>query len=128
MQLLKTLTFDKKQAFYDFNFSDDADVYEQIITIIFEGKSKANRNAFCRAIQACKLVLHIIDSNCLERVVGVEWNGTVFDVQTTGLKIGAHRDSSGQRGSSKARDEIDFIGESDCPPLFAEVGEANIPV
>lgn len=124
----KKLTFERKQGFYDFTYTEDADVYEQIITMIFEGKSKANRNAFCKAIGCCKIILHIFDNNCLERVVGVEWDGELFEPQVKTLRIVRHLDSSGQFGSSKARDEVDFGGESVCPPLFGQVGQTAIPV
>ena len=39
------LTFERKQGFYDFTFTEDTDVYEQLVTLIFEGKSNANRLA-----------------------------------------------------------------------------------
>lgn len=124
----KKLTFDRKQGFYDFTYTSDTDLYEQVITMIFEGKSKENRNAFCKAVGCCKIILHLFDNNCQERIVGVEWDGVSFEPQVTSLRIGRHLDSSGQFGSTKARDEIDFTGESICTPLFAEVGQAAIPV
>lgn len=122
------LTFERKQGFYDFTFTEDADVYDQLITMIFEGKSAVNSLAFKKAIGCCKIVLHIIDNNCIERVVGVEWNGTSFQPQARTLRIVRHLDSSGQLGSSKSRDEIDLGGESLSPPLYATVTEANVPV
>ena len=126
--VFKKLTFERKQGFYDFTFTEDADVYEILVTMIFEGKSAVNSKAFRNAIGCCKIVLHIIDNNCIERVVGVEWNGTGFTQQAKTLRIVRHLDSSGQLGSSKARDEVDIGGESLYPPLYATVTEANIPV
>lgn len=120
------LSFDKKNAFYDFTYTEDDDVYVQLITIIFEGQSKELRNAFCHAVQCCDIILHIIDNNCLTRTVGLEWDGCNFTKQTKTLRIGRHLDSSGQLGDSKARNEIDFVGESICPPIYNTVAEADL--
>lgn len=124
----KKLTFGRKNGFYDFTFTEDTDVYEQIITMIFEGKSNANRVAFKKSLNCCRIILHIFDNNCLERVVGVEWDGASFEPQIKTLRIGRHLDSSGQSGDSKARDEFDLTGESLFSPMFATVGEDNIPL
>ena len=126
--VFKKLSFNKKSSFYDFTYSSDEDVYTQLVTIILEGKSVDTRNALCKAIACCDLVLHIIDNNCNARVVGIEWDGSTLSAQTDPAKIGRHLDSSGQLGDSKARDEVDFIGESFCPPLFATVEVSAIPV
>ena len=122
------LTFERKQGQYEFNFTEDADVYEQAITLIFEGKGFATRNAFASAVNCCKLVAHIFDNNCQERIVGVEWDGVTFEPQIKTLRITGHLDASGETGSSKARDELILGGESVSPPLYGEVTEVNIPV
>lgn len=124
----KKLTFDRKLSFYNFTFTSDADLYALLVTIIFEGKSSSNRNAFTKAIGCCDIVLHIFDNNCLERVAGVEWNGTSFEPQIKKLQIVRHLDASGQFGTDKGRDELDLGGESLTAPLFADVTEPNIPV
>lgn len=122
------LTFDRKQGTYSFTYTEDAGVYEQVITMIFEGKSRDIRNAFAGAVGCCKLICHIFDNNCLERVVGVEWDGSTFEPQVKTLRMTRHADESGEFGTSVARDEMDIGGESITPPLFASVGETNIPV
>lgn len=124
----KKLSFDRKLGSYNFTYTEDTDLYEQVITMVFEGKSKENRNAFCKAIGCCKLVLHLFDNNCQSRVVGVEWDGQSFEPQVTTLRFGRHLDSSGEFGSTKARDEIDFTGESICPPMFSELEQSTLPV
>jgi hypothetical protein len=126
--VFKKLTFGRKNGFYDFTFTEDTDVYEQLITMIFEGKSNANRLAFKKSLNCCRIVLHIFDNNCLERIVGVEWDGASFEPQVKTLRIGRHLDSSGQSGDSKSRDEFDLVGESLFAPLFSTVGETNIPL
>ncbi len=121
------LTFDRKSSFYNFTFTSDAELYSILMTIIFEGKSAANRQAFTNAVSCCDIVAHIFDNNCKERIIGVEYNGTSFEPQITKLRITRHLDSSGQFGTDKARDELDLGGESLTTPLFANVGELNIP-
>lgn len=122
------LTFGRKQAFYNFTYTKDTDVYTQIITMIFNGKSVANRNALAKAVGCCKVIAAIYDNNCLSRVVGVEWNGDSFEPQITPLAITRHLDASGQFGTDKARDEIDLGGESLITPLYSTVLESAIPV
>lgn len=122
------LTFERKQGNFNFTYTEDTDVYTQVVTMVFEGKSRDIRNAFAGTVGCCKLILHIFDNNCLERVVGVEWDGSTFEPQVKTLKMTRHLDSSGEFGTSKARDEMDIGGESLTPPLFASVGEANMPV
>lgn len=123
----KKLTFDRKQGLYTFTYTEDTGVYEQVITTIFEGKAVEIRNAFAAAVGCCKLIVHLFDNNCLERVIGVEWDGATFEPQVKTLRITRHLDASGEFGSSKARDEMDFGGESITAPMFAEVGEDNMP-
>lgn len=124
----KKLTFERKQGSYDCTYTEDTDVYEIVVTMVFEGKSAAIRNAFAKAVGCCKIVLHIFDNNCLERVIGVEWDGNTFEPQVKTLRVTRHLDSSGSFGDSKARDELDLGGESLTPPIFATVEETNIPV
>jgi len=122
------LTFERKQGLYDFTYTEDTGVYEQVVTMIFEGKSVTLRNALVSTIGCCKIILHIFDNNCLERVVGVEWDGVTFEPQVKTLRITRHLDSSGEFGTAPARDELDIGGESLFAPIYAQVGETNIPV
>lgn len=122
------LSFKVEDSTYDFTFTEDADAYDQLIKFVFEGKSNAQTTAFRKAVGCCKMVLHLIDVNGLERVVGVEWNGTKFIPQLKTLRMVRHLDTSGQLGQSRARDEMDLGGKSIRPPLYATVGAANIPV
>lgn len=126
--VFNTLTFEKKQGNYNFTFTSDADLYAQVITMIFEGKDSATRNALVASIGCCKLILHIVDNNCQERVVGVEWDGTSFTPQITPLRISRHLDTSGVLGTDKGRDEIDFGGESLIAPLYSTAdANGNVP-
>lgn len=120
--------FDRKNAFYDVTFTEDADVYAQIITMFFDGKDRARRNSLQAATLCCNIIAHVFDNNGNERIFGVDWNGDSFDKQLTSLKVGRHLDSSGQLGQSTARDELDLTGESFFAPLYGSVTEASIPV
>lgn len=123
----RKLTFDSKTSFYEFIYTEDTGVYTQLITMIFEGKSAPNTLAFCNAVGCCNVVAHIFDNNCLARVVGPSWTGSVIGNQTKTLRIGRHGDYSGVFGDSIARDELDLTGESICPPLFSTIDELAIP-
>lgn len=122
------LEFKVEDSTYDFTFTEDTDSYDQVIKFVFEGKSSAQTLAFRKAVGCCKILLHVIDVNGLERVVGVEWTGTAFTKQLKTLRVIRHLDTSGQLGQSRARDEMDLGGKSVRPPLYATVTSALIPV
>lgn len=127
-EVFTQLEFRVEDSTYDFTFTEDTDAYDQLIKFVFEGKSNAQTTAFRKAVGCCKMVIHLIDINGLERVVGVEWNGTAFIKQLKTLRMVRHLDTSGQLGQSRSRDEMDLGGKSVRPPLFATVGASNIPV
>lgn len=122
------VTFERKTAFYDFTFTTDEDLYQVLITFIFEGKNAARRLSLQKALNCCSIVFHLFDNNGLERVVGIEFDGTNLSDPISRLKVGRHLDSSGTFGDSKARDEVDLVAEHLCAPMFATVTEAQIPV
>lgn len=127
-EVFTQLEFKVEDSTYDFTFTEEADAYDQLIKFVFEGKSNAQTTAFRKAVGCCKMIIHLIDVNGLERVVGVEWNGTAFIKQLKTLRMVRHLDTSGQLGQSRARDEMDLGGKSVRPPLYATVGASNIPV
>lgn len=120
--------FDRKTAFYEFNYSEDSDVYALLLTLGFKGKDKARRNSLQSAIKCCGIIAHIYSNDGTQRVVGIDFDGDDFNTIAERLKVGRHSDVGGQVGSSKANDEIDLVGESFFAPLFANVQEANIPL
>lgn len=122
------IQFNRKGGSYNFTYTSDTQSYAQLIPMIFEGKTNANKLAIQNAISCCKVILHLFDNNGLERVVGIEWNGTKFTTQVLKLKIVRHLDASGTLAGEKAREELDLGGESAYAPLYATVGEANMPV
>lgn len=122
------IKFNRKGGSYSFTWTDETQSYEQLIPMIFEGKDSANRVAIQNAISCCKIILHLFDNNGLERVVGIEWNGSKFVPQVRNLRVVRHLDASGNLSGEKGREELDLGGESTFAPLYAEVGEANMPV
>lgn len=125
---MNKLTFERKEAFYDFTFTRDADIYELLITLMFKAKDVARRNSLQSAIACCDVGLHIYTNDGTQRVVGIDWNGEMFDSIPEKLAVTRHLDSSGQLGSSRARDELDLGGESFFAPLFADVEESALPL
>lgn len=124
----KPITPERKTAQYTFTWTEDTDVYTQEIQLNFEGTSNALRLAFNKTVKCCNLVLLIVDNNCQQRLVGVEWTGTKFIKQTKTLRFGTHVDRSGQKGSSKPGNDVTLIGESDRPVMFANLNLATLPL
>jgi hypothetical protein len=122
----KTLSFAKKSGKYNFTYTKDSGVYENLITMIFEGKAAITGRSFCGLVATCGLVLVIIDNNCQGRVTGVEFNGTTFEEPIVGMAVDRHDDASGEFGTDKPRDEVDFKGESLCPPIFHDMSKADM--
>lgn len=122
------IEFERKTAFYDFTYTSDADVVSLLMTLAFKGKDNDRKNSLDHAIRTCAIVCHIYDENGKQRVIGVDWNGVTFNLPVEYLEVKRILDSSGQKGSSKSRDEMDLGGEQDFLPLFAEVVETAIPV
>lgn len=118
----KCIEFERKTATYASTYTYDARVYETVINMNFRGKGKEIRNAFCQLIQSCRLVIHIFDNNCEERVFGVEWTGTDFLIDIEPFRVERHLDQGGLLGSTDPSDELDFGGESICPALYGGVG------
>ena len=118
---------EKKLSEYNFTYTSDNDFYELLILIQFEGKSASRRLSLQKAISCCDIIFHIFDNNGMERVVGVEWDGTSLVKPLDSLVIGRHLDTSGNFTGSKPRDEVDLTGESLSAPLFATVGYGAMP-
>lgn len=126
--VFKPIQFNRKGGTYNFTWTQETQSYEQLIPFIFEGKTNTNRLAIQNAVSCCKIILHLFDNNGLERVIGIEWNGYKFVSQVVNLRVVRHLDASGNLSGEKGREELDLGGESTFPPLYATVGETNIPV
>ena len=122
------LTFQRKEAYYEFTYTGEQDFYQILVTMALKGKDRDRRNKLMSAIQCCNVYLHIYENNGGQRAVGVDYNGEVFRDLLDTLHISRHLDAGGQLGTSKGRDEVDFGGEAFFAPLFANVPVANIPL
>ena len=120
--------FEREQAFYSATYTEDTDTYETLIQLMFEGKNAARTVALRNALGCCNIVIHTFDNSCVERVFGLEFDGTDLFSGLKPMRIGRHLDQSGQKGSSKSSDEIDIIGKQDMAPLFGTVTIAAMPV
>lgn len=130
------IEFDRESAFYTFTYTDDADTYDILITAIFEGKDAARAEVLRAALGCCDIVVHTVDQSCVERVVGMEFQpisgGTDTMIEAVRrLRIGRHLDASGQKGTDKARDEMDIIGLHQSTPLYSDAfasGDVALPL
>ena len=118
------ITPERKGSFYTQSFTADADTYAVAINVLFKGKGSALRNALCAAISCCKLVFYVIDNNGLERLFGMDWDGTVFEIGTEPLKITQHDDNSGDKGGDQPSDLVIFGGETDCSAIYGDITQA----
>jgi hypothetical protein len=126
--VMNKLTFERKNAFYDFTYTSDTDVYVQLITMFFKAKDADRRLKLQQAIACCDIGFHIYANDGTQRVVCMDYNGEVIEQQLEPLRLTRHLDSGGQLGTSKARDEVDLGGESFFAPMFANVPEASLPL
>lgn len=122
------VTFERKLSFYENTYTRDTEVYANLITMVFAGKSNVRKLALERAIQCCEIVFHVYENTGNQRVFGVDYNGDLFESILDYLQVGRHLDAGGQLGTSRSRDELDLTGESFYPPLFATVPESEIPL
>ena len=120
--------FEREQAFYTATFTEDADSYDVLIQLMSEGKAATRTQVLREALGCCDIVIHTFDNSCVERILGIDWDGTDLFEPVDGLHIGRHLDASGAKGSDKARDEFDIVGKQDTAPLFATVTIAAMPV
>lgn len=125
---MSPLTFIRKSAYYEFTYEREADVYSILVQWIFKAKENSRRVSLQKAIACCNLGLHLYMNDNTQRVIGPDFNGESIEEMVEGLAVGRHLDASGQMGTSRARDEMDLIGESFYAPLFADVPKANLPL
>lgn len=126
--IMNKLTFERKNAFYDFTYTGDADVYEILVTMFFKAKDNDRKNKLQQAIACCDIGIHIYGNDGTQRVIGIDYNGVTMEQILEPLSVTRHLDSGGQLGTSRARDELDLGGESFFAPLFADVDEASLPL
>lgn len=99
----KKVSPNKKTSFYDFTYTNDTEIWLQNIKMDFLGKDNDRKNKFDNSTACCDMVVHVYGTDGTQRVVGIQWNGTDFEEQTEPFKVTQILDTSGQRGSSKAR-------------------------
>lgn len=127
--VFKKWEFNRKLGEFNSTYTEESGLYENLITLIFEGNDPATRLSFVKSVNCCDLIVQIFDWNCQSRIFGVSFDGSSFlEIDITPLKIVRHLDSSGAFGGDKTRNEIDLGGEAVYAPLFATMPEADVPV
>jgi len=119
---------ESKNSFYEFTYTSEQDFYQLLVTFLFKGKDRTRRNRLQKAIACCNVVIHIYGRSGEQRVIGVDYNGEVFDPIVEFARVTRHLDSGGQLGTSRSRDELDLGGQSFYAPLWANVAESDIPL
>ena len=113
----------KKTATYSSVWTEDTGYYTNIINAIFEGQDINLRKAICDALECCNIVVHMFTNDvCGELVFGVDWNGTEIELGGKSLRIIEHGVYGGVQGGDESRNELNIGGETECAPLFANVG------
>lgn len=125
---MNKVEFERKEAFYDFDFTEEADVYTLLLTFLFKGKDNDRKNSLQKAIACCRMGAVIFSNDGSQRVIGRDYNGLVFDNLLEEMTVKRHKDAGGQLGTSKSRDELDLGGESFFAPLFATLDESALPL
>lgn len=122
------IAFEGVGSFYNFTYTRDTDLYEQLVTLVFKGKDNPRKIAFQKAILCCDIVVHLYGNAGEQRVLGVDYDGVSLNNIPGSLQITRHLDDGGNLGTAKAKDELDFGGQSLFAPLFANVAEADLPL
>ena len=119
---------ESKNSYYEFTYTSEQDFYQLLVTFLFKGKDRERRNRLQSAIACCNVVIHIYGRSGEQRVVGIDYNGEVFDPIVEFARVTRHLDSGGQLGTSRSRDELDLGGQSFYAPLWANVPQEDIPL
>lgn len=125
---LSTLTewsFERQGAFYRQSFTDDTDQYEQLVTIILNGKNSARVDALRKAVLCCQMAGFVFYNSGPGRLIGVDYDGDIFDLPIEALHISRHDDDSGTIGDTLARDEVDLGGSTFNTSLWVDAAVQN---
>lgn len=122
------ITFDRNTGQFDSTYNPDDKAYETVVQAVLSGKGRDRTHALRKLVDCCDLTLHLYMSDGTERVVGPEYDfeDDVFIEPVDKLAVSRHLDSQGTRGGDDPRDEIDFSGQTDYAPLFANVPVAEL--
>lgn len=122
------VTFNRESAFFDSTFTEDTDVYTHLAQFIFDGLNNARLLSLKKAAKCCNVYMHLYLNNGLQVCMGIDYDGLTVEDPLKKLTVTRHLMSSGQLGSSKARDEMDIGGTSFEAPITATVTATDIPV
>lgn len=120
------LTFERKSGQFDATYTRDTGYYDTILQMILNGKDRTRTNSIKRMIACCDLSLHIYMADGTQRVLGIDYDGEAFDKPLLKFEISRHLDSAGALEGDESRDELDFNGQLEFAPLFANVPVATL--
>jgi len=120
------LTFERKSGQFDATYTRDTGFYDVILQMILNGKDLTRTNAIKRMIACCDLSLHIFMADGTQRVLGIDYDGEAFDKPLMKFEISRHLDSAGALEGDESRDELDFNGQLEFAPLYANVPVATL--
>lgn len=104
--------FERQGAFYDQTYTSDTDQYEQLITIILNGKNATRVQRLQQAVLCCRMAGFVFYNTGAGRMIGFDYDGATLDLPLDALRVGRHLDTSGTLGDSAQRDEIDLTASN----------------
>lgn len=115
------IEYERRTGQFDATFTGDQGYYDVLFQMIMLGKDRTRTNALKRLAVCCDLSIHLFLSDGSQRVIGIDYDGEVFDRPLDKFDVARHLDSAGAFDGDDARDEIDIQGQQEFAPLFASV-------
>jgi len=120
------IKFDRTNSTFNAERTRDNGYYEVLAAIQMEGNSPARSKKIKRYVECCNLQLHLYMANGTQRSLGMDYDGDGFLDPVLKFEIERHRSDAGAFGGDESRDELDFSGQNEFDPLFANVPVADL--
>lgn len=120
------IRFTKRGSSYTSTFNRDENLYDHVLNLLFRGQSQTFRNAMCRIINTCKIIIHLLDRDCNARVFGVDWTGSEFIEPLDDFVVTEHVEQSGDVGGDESQNTVTIGGQTDCPALYSTLTSKTI--
>lgn len=120
------IEYERRSGQFDATYTGDQGYYEVLFQFIMEGKDRTRTNALKRLAACCDLTVHVYLSDGSQRVIGIDYDGTIFDIPLSRFRVERHLDSAGAFDGDPARDEVDIQGQQEFAPLYANVPVADM--
>ena len=120
-----SITFEREGSEYTQSYTSDNSSADINLNFLFNGKGKEFRNAVCKALGCCDIIIYTIGANCDYRLFGADWDGNAWNPYIKGLRITQWDDNSGTSGGDNPSDVINFGGTAECMAMYGEIDQST---